>query len=68
MFALTNCTIYTGFEVWRDRALVIVGQRVQAIAPAADLPAACESIDLGGGNRGTGIHRPATEWVWWRDV
>jgi len=48
MFALTNCTIYTGFEVWRDRALVIVGQRVQAIAPAADLPAACESIDLGG--------------------
>ncbi|NEQ42175.1 MAG: N-acetylglucosamine-6-phosphate deacetylase [Leptolyngbya sp. SIOISBB] len=48
MYALTNCTIYTGVEVLQDYALVIAHEHIQAITPIADLPAECERIDLNG--------------------
>lgn len=48
MYALTNCTIYTGFAVLQDHALTIAHERIQAIFPVEDLPADCECIDLQG--------------------
>lgn len=50
MFALTNCTLYTGFEVLTDRALIIAGHHIQDVVPVDDLPADCERVDLEGAN------------------
>ena len=48
MYALTNCTIYTGFEVLHNHALAIADQRIQALVPAIAIPADYERIDLAG--------------------
>ncbi|MEM6839869.1 MAG: N-acetylglucosamine-6-phosphate deacetylase [Cyanobacteria bacterium P01_C01_bin.120] len=46
MFALTDCTIYTGFEILTDCALAIADGHIQAICTTADLPTNCKEINL----------------------
>ena len=48
MYALTNCTLYTGFEVLTDHALLIDGAYIRAIVPLTDLPVECDRLDLQG--------------------
>lgn len=55
MFALTNCRIYTGYEVLQEHALAIAGQYIQAVVPTAELPADCERIDLAGASVAPGF-------------
>ncbi|MEM6715968.1 MAG: N-acetylglucosamine-6-phosphate deacetylase [Cyanobacteria bacterium P01_C01_bin.147] len=55
MLALTNCTIYTGFEVLHDRALLIADQYIQAVTTPADLPTDAERVDLGGASVAPGF-------------
>ena len=55
MYALTNCTLYTGFEVLTDHALVIDGADIRAIVPTPDLPVECDRFDLQGLNVSPGF-------------
>jgi len=48
MYALTNCTLYTGQEELTDRALLIDGTRIVEIVNLADLASDCSRIDLAG--------------------
>lgn len=48
MYAVVNGLVYTGAEVWRDRAILIQGDRIQRLCSPADLPAECEQVDLEG--------------------
>lgn len=48
MYALSNCTIYTGLEVLHDRVLLIADNQIKAICSTAERPADCESINLQG--------------------
>jgi N-acetylglucosamine-6-phosphate deacetylase len=47
MYALTNCTLYTGDRELSDRALLIKGDKIMDLVAPADLPA-CRVIDLKG--------------------
>lgn len=55
MYALTNCTLYTGLPVLKQRALVIRQDRIHAIAPVHELEQTCEVIDLQGANVSPGF-------------
>lgn len=48
MYALTNCTLYTGHQELTDRALLIDGTRIVEIVNLADLASDCPRIDLAG--------------------
>jgi N-acetylglucosamine-6-phosphate deacetylase len=48
MYALTNCTLYTGQAELTDRALLIDGIRIVDIVSSVDLAADCPRIDLAG--------------------
>ena len=47
MYALTNCTLYTGDRELSDRALLIENDKIVDLVAPADLPA-CRVIDLKG--------------------
>ena len=47
MYALTNCTVYTGDRKLSDRALLIKGDKIVDLVAPADLPD-CRVIDLKG--------------------
>jgi len=55
MYALTNCTLYTGREILHRHALMITGERIEGICPENDLPAALPRVDLGGANLTAGF-------------
>ncbi|WP_204139455.1 N-acetylglucosamine-6-phosphate deacetylase [Halomicronema sp. CCY15110] len=55
MLALTNCRIYTGLEGLEGFALLIECDRIQGLTTAADLPADCERVDLGGASIAPGF-------------
>ncbi|MEM0981793.1 MAG: N-acetylglucosamine-6-phosphate deacetylase, partial [Cyanobacteria bacterium P01_H01_bin.58] len=48
MYALTNCTLYTGTDILPQHALLIEGDRIYDLVPAATLPTDCPRIDLQG--------------------
>lgn len=48
MYALTNGTLYTGTDVLPQHALLIEGDRIHDLVPAATLPTDCPRIDLQG--------------------
>jgi N-acetylglucosamine-6-phosphate deacetylase len=47
MYALTHCTLYTGHQEYRDRALLIDGAQIRDLVPSDQLPD-CPTIDLAG--------------------
>ncbi|MCW6035005.1 N-acetylglucosamine-6-phosphate deacetylase [Spirulina subsalsa FACHB-351] len=48
VYALTHCTIYTGFEELHHSAVLIEGDRILDVIPQADIPPTCPQIDLQG--------------------
>ena len=46
MYALTNCTLYTGSCVLTGHGVLIEGDKIVAISHLAELPAGIERIDL----------------------
>ena len=48
MYALTNCTIYTGQEELTDRALLIEGDRIVDLVQCSELGEDCPTVDLQG--------------------
>lgn len=48
MYALVNCSIYTGREVVQDKSLLIEGATVHSVISNNALPPGTEVIDLGG--------------------
>ncbi len=55
MYALTNCTLYTGSCVLTGYGVVIEGDKIVAISRLAELPAGIERIDLKGANLSAGF-------------
>lgn len=55
MYALTNCTLYTGREILRQHALLIARERIEGICPEHSLPAGLPRVDLGGANLSAGF-------------
>lgn len=54
-YALTNCVIYTGFETLYQHAVVIEGDRIQAVVLAENLAKDLPQIDLAGANLTAGF-------------
>lgn len=55
MYALTNGKLYTEIAVLRDHALMVQGDRIQALLPTAQLAPDCPRIDLQGCNVSSGF-------------
>lgn len=55
MYALTNCTLYTGSCVLTGHGVLIEGDKIVAISHLAELPAGIERIDLKGANLSAGF-------------
>ncbi len=55
MYALTNCTLYTGSCVLTGYGVLIEGDKIVAISHLAELPAGIEQIDLKGANLTAGF-------------
>ena len=49
-YALTNCVIYTKYDVLRDYAVVINGEIIDAVIPQNELNSDIKTIDLQGNN------------------
>lgn len=48
MYALTNCRIYTGYQVLDDHALIVADGLIDRLCPAHELAAGIARRDLGG--------------------
>lgn len=55
MYALTNCTLYTGRQTLSDRALLIDGKQIIDIMPLSTLSPECPQIDLAGNSVAPGF-------------
>ncbi len=55
MYALTNCKVYTGSDVLSDHAVIINGDKIDAICLQDQLPENIETIDLNGANLSPGF-------------
>lgn len=55
MYALTNCTLYTGSCVLTGYGVLIEGDKIVAISHLAELPADIDQIDLKGANLTAGF-------------
>nr|WP_314741242.1 N-acetylglucosamine-6-phosphate deacetylase [uncultured Haemophilus sp.] len=54
-YALTNCVIYTKYEVLRDYAVIIEGEHIKDVVPQNELEAGIQTIDLQGNNLTAGF-------------
>ena len=54
-YALTNCVIYTKYDVLRDFAVIINGEIIEAVVPQAELETCIKTIDLQGNNLTAGF-------------
>jgi len=55
MYALTNCKVYTGSDVLSGHAVIINGDKINAICLQDQLPENIETIDLNGANLSPGF-------------
>ncbi|CAH0533900.1 N-acetylglucosamine-6-phosphate deacetylase [Vibrio stylophorae] len=55
MYALVNCRIYTGHDVYNDHAVVVDGDKIAAVCPVSELDAGIKTIDLDGANLSAGF-------------
>lgn len=54
-YALTNCVIYTKYDVLRNYAVVIEGENIKDVVPQDELEAGIQTIDLHGNNLTAGF-------------
>lgn len=54
-YALTNCVIYTKYDVLRDFAVIINGEIIEAVVPQTELGTGIKTIDLQGNNLTAGF-------------
>ncbi|GIB08680.1 N-acetylglucosamine-6-phosphate deacetylase [Vibrio cholerae] len=55
MYALTNCKIYTGNDVLVKHAVIINGDKIEAVCPIESLPSEMIVVDLNGANLSPGF-------------
>ncbi|HDI3206802.1 TPA: N-acetylglucosamine-6-phosphate deacetylase [Vibrio cholerae] len=55
MYALTNCKIYTGNDVLVKHAVIINGDKIEAVCPIEYLPSEMNVVDLNGANLSPGF-------------
>ncbi|EOW9489251.1 N-acetylglucosamine-6-phosphate deacetylase [Vibrio cholerae] len=55
MYALTNCKIYTGNDVLVKHAVIINGDKIEAVCPIEYLPSEMNVVDLNGVNLSPGF-------------
>ncbi|EGR4123237.1 TPA: N-acetylglucosamine-6-phosphate deacetylase [Vibrio cholerae] len=55
MYALTNCKIYTGNDVLVKHAVIINGDKIEAVCPIEFLPSEMNVVDLNGANLSPGF-------------
>ncbi|TQQ25914.1 N-acetylglucosamine-6-phosphate deacetylase [Vibrio cholerae] len=55
MYALTNCKIYTGNDVLVKHAVIINGDKIEAVCPIESLPFEMNVVDLNGANLSPGF-------------
>lgn len=55
MYALTNCTIYTGRDVLREHAVIVDNDLIAGICTSSDIPKNIKTIDLNGANLSPGF-------------
>ncbi|HDZ9462436.1 N-acetylglucosamine-6-phosphate deacetylase [Vibrio cholerae] len=55
MYALTNCKIYTGNDVLVKHAVIINGDKIEAVCPIESLPSEMNVVDLNGANLSPGF-------------
>lgn len=55
MYALTNCKIYTGNDVLVKHAVIINGDKIEAVYPIESLPSEMNVVDLNGANLSPGF-------------
>lgn len=54
-YALTNCVIYTKYDVLRDYAVIIEGENIKDVVPQNELEVGIQTIDLQGHNLTAGF-------------
>lgn len=54
-YALTNCVIYTKYDVLRNYAVIIEGENIKDVVPQDELEAGIQTIDLQGNNLTAGF-------------
>lgn len=55
MYALTNCTLFTGSDTLYQHAVIIDGNTIIKVCPEADLDSSIKTIDLDGANVSPGF-------------
>ncbi|MPW35247.1 N-acetylglucosamine-6-phosphate deacetylase [Vibrio sp. B1Z05] len=55
MYALTNCTVYTGSDILYNHAVVIENDRIKTVCLEQDVDQSIERIDLNGANLSPGF-------------
>ncbi|TEW56775.1 N-acetylglucosamine-6-phosphate deacetylase [Psychromonas sp. RZ22] len=55
MYAVINCTIYTGESILIDHAIIIYNEQIHNIIPMTQLPKEMKTIDLNGNNVSAGF-------------
>ncbi|OBT08601.1 N-acetylglucosamine-6-phosphate deacetylase [Vibrio sp. UCD-FRSSP16_10] len=55
MYALTNCTVFTGNDTLYNHAVVVKDDRIKAVCPEQELEQGIERIDLKGANVSPGF-------------
>jgi N-acetylglucosamine-6-phosphate deacetylase len=48
MLALTNCDVFSGDEVFHDKAVIVEGNSIVDLIPMGEIPSSFETVDLGG--------------------
>ncbi|MDH2998527.1 N-acetylglucosamine-6-phosphate deacetylase [Pasteurellaceae bacterium LFhippo2] len=54
-YALTNCVVYTGTDVLYQHAVIVNGDKIEAVVHQKDLPKELKQIDLEGANLSAGF-------------
>ena len=54
-YALTNCVIYTGFDVLYQHAVIVEHDKIEAVVFEKDLPKDLPIVDLQGANLTAGF-------------
>lgn len=55
MYALTNCTLFTGSDTLYQHAIIIDGDTIVKVCPQAELDSSIKTIDLKGANVSPGF-------------
>nr|WP_278988353.1 N-acetylglucosamine-6-phosphate deacetylase [Plesiomonas shigelloides] len=54
-YALTNCRVYSGYDILDNHAVIINGDVIESVCPLSELPAGIATVDLDGANVSPGF-------------